>query len=70
MRGEGRGCGITANEYSCAYGAQKKFGAITPYLTYAIKPRQDDQHRIYTIEQIYEKNCTFLSGLAENLWHG
>jgi hypothetical protein len=23
---------------------KKNFGDLTPYLTYAIKPRQDDQH--------------------------
>ncbi len=29
MRG---GCGVSANEYSCAHGAQKNFGDLTPYL--------------------------------------
>ncbi len=34
MRG-GRACGISANEYSCAHGAQINLGDITPpYLTY------------------------------------
>jgi hypothetical protein len=32
MRG---GCGVTANEYNCAHGAQIDFADITPYLTYA-----------------------------------
>jgi hypothetical protein len=27
-----RGCGVSANEYSCAHGAQIKFGNLTPYL--------------------------------------
>ncbi len=31
--GEG-GCGISANEYSCAHGAKINFGDLTPYLTY------------------------------------
>jgi hypothetical protein len=32
--GEG-GWGASANEYSCAHGAQKNFGDLTSYLTYA-----------------------------------
>ncbi len=32
--GGGWGCGVSANEYSCALGAQIKFGDLTPYLTY------------------------------------
>ncbi len=35
MRGEGTGCGVLANEYSCAHGAQINLGDLTPYLTYA-----------------------------------
>jgi hypothetical protein len=27
-------CGVSANEYSCAHGAQIKFGDLTPYLSY------------------------------------
>jgi hypothetical protein len=30
------GCGVSANEYSCAYGAQINFGDGTPYFTYDI----------------------------------
>jgi hypothetical protein len=30
----GGGCGVSANEYSCAHGAQIIFGDLTPYLTY------------------------------------
>jgi hypothetical protein len=26
--------GLSANEYSCAHGAQVNFGHLTPYLTY------------------------------------
>jgi hypothetical protein len=33
MRGEGD-CGVSANEYSCAHGAQINVGDLTPYLTY------------------------------------
>ncbi len=29
-----QGCGVSANEYSCAHGAQINFGDLTPYLTY------------------------------------
>jgi hypothetical protein len=28
-------CGVLANEYSCAHGAQINFGDLTPNLTYA-----------------------------------
>jgi hypothetical protein len=35
MRGKGSGgCGVSANEYSCAHGAQINFGDLTPYITY------------------------------------
>jgi hypothetical protein len=32
----GLDCGVSANEYSCAHGAQINFGDLTPYLTYPI----------------------------------
>ncbi len=33
--GGGGGCGgVSANEYSCAHGAQINFADLTPYLTY------------------------------------
>ncbi len=32
--GGGGGCGVSANEYSCAHGALINFGNLTPYLTY------------------------------------
>ena len=31
--GGGGGCGVSANEYICAHGAQINFGDLTPYLT-------------------------------------
>ncbi len=34
---EGRCCGVSANEYSCARGALINFGALFLYLTYADK---------------------------------
>ncbi len=35
MREEGGvACAVSANEYSCAHGAQINFGDLTPYLTY------------------------------------
>jgi hypothetical protein len=43
--GEG-GCGVSANEYSCAHGAQINFGHLTPYLTYA-----QDAPRVEKIDQ-------------------
>ncbi len=33
--GGGGSCGVSANEYSCAHGAQINFGHLTPYLTNA-----------------------------------
>jgi hypothetical protein len=30
--GEGGGCGVSANEYSCAHGAQINFADLTPRL--------------------------------------
>jgi hypothetical protein len=33
-RGEGGGCGVSANEYSSAHGAQSILGDLTPYLIY------------------------------------
>jgi hypothetical protein len=33
----GRGCGVSANEYSCPHGAQINFGDLTPYLIYESK---------------------------------
>jgi hypothetical protein len=33
--GGGGGCGISANEYSCAHGALINFRDLTPYLAYA-----------------------------------
>ncbi len=31
--GGGGGCGVSANEYRCAHGAQINVGDLTPYLT-------------------------------------
>jgi hypothetical protein len=39
LRGEGvGGCGVSANEYSCANGAQINFEHLTPYLIYGSQP--------------------------------
>jgi hypothetical protein len=35
---QGLDCGASANEYSCAHGAQINFGDITPYLTSGVDP--------------------------------
>jgi hypothetical protein len=34
--GGGGCCGVQANEYSCAHGAQINFGDLPPYLTYGL----------------------------------
>jgi hypothetical protein len=36
--GGGGGCGVSANEYSSADGAQINFRDLTPYLTYDVSP--------------------------------
>ncbi len=38
MRRGGGCCGVSANEYSRAHGAQINFGDLTPYLTYVVCP--------------------------------
>ncbi len=45
--GEGGGGvgAVTANDYSCAHGAQINFGDLTPYLTFGRRPMPDrDSH--------------------------
>ncbi len=42
MRGGG-GCGVSANECSCAHGAQINFGDQTPYLTYVLDFRLENR---------------------------
>jgi hypothetical protein len=41
MRGVGgmRGLRLSANEFSCAHGAQTNFGDLTPFLTYDLEER-------------------------------
>ena len=34
--GVGEGCGVSANGFSCAHGAQINFGDLIPYLTYVL----------------------------------
>jgi hypothetical protein len=34
MRGQGRSCGVSSNEYICSHGAQINFEYPIPYLTY------------------------------------
>ncbi len=45
--GGGGGYGVSANEYSCAHGAQINFGDLTPYLTYASFPLHIANHIDY-----------------------
>jgi hypothetical protein len=49
MRGKGGSCGVSANEYSCAHGAQINFEDLTPYLTY-------EHMYIFTVEWSVSKN--------------
>jgi hypothetical protein len=36
-------CGVSANEYSCAHGAQINFGDLTPYLTYGTLIKKENK---------------------------
>jgi hypothetical protein len=40
MRGGGGCFGVSAYEYSCAYGAHINFGDLTPYLIYTVSTWQ------------------------------
>ncbi len=42
----GRGCGVSANEYSCAHGVQINFGDLTLYLTYAFNTLDEVDEQI------------------------
>jgi hypothetical protein len=39
MQGGGGCCGVSANKYSCAHGAQINIGNLTSYLTYGLHVR-------------------------------
>ncbi len=54
-------CGVSANEYSCAHGAQINFGDLTPYLpihTVVLAGGGGDED-----DPIAEKNLTMSWGL-------
>jgi hypothetical protein len=40
--GGGGRCEVSANDYSCAHGAQINFGDLTPYFTYVFRPSHYD----------------------------
>jgi hypothetical protein len=40
-------CGVSANEYSCAHGAQINFGDPTPYLTYDVVTSRELAYCMY-----------------------
>ncbi len=46
--GEGS-CVFSANEYSCAHGAQINFGDLTPYLTYDGGPLWSPHHKVKSL---------------------
>jgi hypothetical protein len=53
-------CGVSANEYSCAHGAQINFRDLTPYLTYGLEE---------VAEKLYL--CNFFSVCTvDNCLHG
>jgi hypothetical protein len=47
VRGGGGGCGVSANEYSCAHKAQINYEDTTLYLTYALKFLWKSSHAKY-----------------------
>jgi hypothetical protein len=62
--GGGGSCGVSANEYSCAHGAQINFGDPTPYLTYDIYQQPIRLQKLYT-HFILEKTDFFKRLKAE-----
>ncbi len=59
MRGEGRSCGVSANEYSCEHHviwSQRNFGDLPPYLTYACSQQRSrsKQHKTAHSEEKFE----------------
>jgi hypothetical protein len=61
MRGGGRSCGVSANEYTCTHGAQINFGDLTPYLIYDYNGNLDE-----TISTNYVF-LTYCKGQTHNL---
>jgi hypothetical protein len=54
MGGGGVGCGVSANEYSCAHGAQINFGDRTLYLTYICMVKAEEQQCRMRISMDYQ----------------
>jgi hypothetical protein len=64
MRGEGGSGGVSANEYSCAHGAQINFRDLTPYITYDCSPLGDsprDVGRTFELWSDEEENPASLA---------
>jgi hypothetical protein len=59
------GCGVSANEYSCAYGFQINFGDLTPYLAGTMKGT-DAVVRLRTMKQL-QTNTTRYAPLLPSL---
>ncbi len=60
----GGGCGFSANEYSCAHGAQINFGDLTPYLHgcwppyFVIESSWD-----FAVVGVFDAACFFVVGI-------
>ncbi len=67
MRGEGGICGVSANEYNYAHGAQINFWDLTPYLTSVLRIR--DVYPGYRIRlfSIPDPNCFHPGSASKNL---
>jgi hypothetical protein len=56
MQGKMGSCGVSANEYSCAHGAQINFGDLTPYLKYALDKKNQPNHFAGSFKLAENKN--------------
>ncbi len=60
--------GVSANEYSCAHGAQINVGDLSPYLTDGLNPLQKSRH-LYRIEKeslfSFSRKCEIWSNLMK-----
>jgi hypothetical protein len=58
----GGGCGVSANEYSCAHGAQMKFRDLAPYFTYVVDTPTLSFARLRIYERSETKSVKYCEG--------
>jgi hypothetical protein len=66
LGGEG-GCGVSANEYSCAHLAQINFGDLTLYLTYDLSPTLNYATPLPALQQNYRDIATWAGSFRRTL---